>query len=988
MATRPPVNVPQLSKRSRVLLVLGGIAVLALLAGTRLIDTYIDWLWFGEVDARSVFSTILLTRIGLFFSVGAVVGGIVALSLYLAYRTRPVFVPVSSEDDPLAKYRTTIIGRAKWFGIGIPAFIGIIAGATAQADWAMVRLFFGGTEFGETDPEFGLDVGFFAFSLPFYNWLVNLGLVASALAFIAAAVVHYVFGGIRFGTGMGRLGYFSSAAKVQLAITAGIFVLIKAVDYFLDRYDMLLSNRNDIFMGATYTDLHAVLPAKLILTSIAVFCALALFAGAVMRNLQLPAIALVLLLLSSVVVGAAWPALLERFAVQPNQIEREAESIERNMTATRHAYDLQDVEFHDYTGRTEASADEVAEEIGTIPNIRLLDPAVLERTFTQLAGRENYYGFPEILDIDRYEIDGEKQDFIVALKQIDPEGLTPAQGSWINRHMVYTHGNGFVAAPANRIDRALGGDDGSDGGFPVLGTSDTETPAGAHGIEVDQARIYYGELDHDYAIVGESGPGERSTNQEQDYVYTGEGGVPVDNLFHRAIFSAHYGERNFLFTGQIGDGSKILYKRDPTDRVRDIAPWLTVDGDPYPAVIDGEIKWIVDGYTTLDNYPYSQQQPLGEVIEDPITGLERPDQNTINYIRNSVKATVDAYDGTVTLYTKDPDDPVLEAWKNVFPDLVEPEEAISDELREHFRYPSDMFKVQRELLTRYHVESPREFYTTNEFWDVPPDPTVEDEPEQPPYYIMAETPGFEEPTFQLTSPLTPLRRQYLSAWMSVSSDPETYGEMHVLRLPSTDETQQTEGPIQVQNRFESDPDVAQDRTLFDNPNIDVIYGNQLTLPVAGGFLYVEPVYIEQTREHAFPQLARVLVAFGDRVGFHPTLEGAMEQVFGEGITDVVTTPVEGDADVDLPDVRDEDEEPAEDADEVDEAPAQVEGMTAEMEQAAADMQAAWARYQEAQSNGDFAEQGDALTELDEAAQRYEEAKNNAEAGDDDVQPGG
>ncbi|MBA0127077.1 UPF0182 family protein [Haloechinothrix sp. YIM 98757] len=982
MATRPPVSMPQLSKRSRFLLILGGLVVLALLAGTRLIDTYVNWLWFGEVNARSVFSTILFTRIAMFFSVAIVVGGIVGLSLYLAYRSRPVFVPVAAEDDPMARYRTTIIGRAKLFGIGISAIIGLIAGATAQADWSMVRLFFGGTDFGRTDPEFGHDIGFYAFSLPFWNWLVSLGLVVSAIAFIAAAVVHYVFGGIRFGGGTGKLGYFSNAAKVQLAITAGIFVLIKAVDYFLDRYDVLLSDRNDVFMGATYTDLHAVLPAKLILTSIAVFCALALFAGAVLRNLQLPAIALVLLLLSGVVVGAAWPALLERFSVQPNQIEKEAESIERNMAATRDAYDINDVEYIDYQGTTEADADEVAEEIGTVPNIRLLDPTVLQRTYTQLAGRENFYGFPEELDIDRYQLDGELQDYIVALKEINTDGLAENQRTWINRHMVYTHGNGFVAAPANRIDRAVGGE-GSDGGFPLLGTSDTESPEGS-GVHVDQPRVYYGELVTDYAILGESGPGEYDTADARDYNYQGDGGVPVDSLFHRSVFSAFYGERNILFTGEIGEGSKIMYKRDPVDRVRDIAPWLTVDGDPYPAVIDGQIKWIVDGYTTLDNYPYSQQQPLGEVIEDPITGLERPDQNTINYIRNSVKATVDAYDGTVNLYTNDPDDPVLQAWKNVFPGLVNPEEEISSELREHFRYPSDMFKVQRELLTRYHVESPQQFYSTNMFWDVPPDPTNDEEEEQPPYYILADTPGFEEPTFQLTSPLTPLRRQYLAAWMSVSSDPETYGQMKVLRLPPTDETKQTEGPVQVQNRFDSDPRVAQDRTLFQNPNINVLYGNQLTLPLAGGFLYVEPLYIEQTGENAFPQLARVLVAFGDRVGFKPTLEGAMEQVFGEGLGDVVTSPEEGPSDVEVQE-GESGEEPAEEPEEPEEE--EQAAATPEMQQAAADMQAAWQRYQEAQRNDDYAAQGEALAELDEAAQRYEQARSDAGA-EGAGQPGG
>jgi uncharacterized membrane protein (UPF0182 family) len=982
VATRPPVSLPKLSRRSRILLIIAGIVVLALLLGSRLLDTYVDWLWFGEVGARGVFTTVVLTRVVLFLAVGLLVGGALSVSLAIAYRTRPVFVPVSGADDPLARYRSVVVGRIRLFGIGIPVLVGLLAGATAQNDWQRVQLFLNGTEFGQTDPEFGKDIGFYAFDLPFYGWLIGWLFVALAVSFIGALVAHYLFGGIRLA---GKGGQVIGAAKVQLAVTAGLFVLLKGVEYFFDRYDLLLSGRNDLFTGATYTDLNAVLPAKLILLCIAGICAVAFFAGAFLRNLQLPAIALVLLILSGIIIGAAWPAVLERFSVSPNAIEKEAESIQRNMNATRQAFDLTDVEYTEYAGRPEAEPAEVRADDGTVPNIRLLDPNVLEPTFTQLVGRQNFYGFAEKLDIDRYRIDGELQEYVVAAKEINTAGLAENQRTWINRHLRYTHGNGFVAAPANTVNRAIEEAD-SQGGYPLVQVSDTQDKDGAHGIHVEEPRIYYGELNTDYAIVGGQpgeAPGEFDSANKSDYLYTGVGGVPIDNWINRLVFAAKEGERNILFSGAISDGSKIMYNRDPRDRVRKIAPWLTVDGDPYPAVIDGRIKWIVDGYTTLNNYPYSQRTQLGDATQDSLSGVARQQNNSINYIRNSVKATVDAFDGTVTLYSMNDEEPVLKAWRNVFPGVVQPESAITPELRQHFRYPEDMFKVQRELLTRYHVEDPRDFYSTETFWDVPADPTEGGAPStggdaasnQPGYYLLAQAPGQENPTFQITSAMTPLRRQYLAAWVSVSSAPGDYGKIRVLRLPLGGDGQaQVEGPVQVQNRFQSDPRVAQERTLFNNPQINVIYGNLLTLPVAGGFLYVEPVYIQQKNQNSFPQLARVLVSYGGKIGFASTLGEALNQVFGEGTGQAATDPEQGDPPASGdPDQQQNESSAPPPPDQQQAPPADGNQGGPDAQEAAADMAEAYGRLEAARRSGDYAAEGQALADLDAAAQRYEQA---------------
>ncbi|EWC63045.1 INTEGRAL MEMBRANE PROTEIN (Rhomboid family) [Actinokineospora spheciospongiae] len=985
MATRPPIGLPKLSRRSRVLLVIAAALVLLLLVGSRLLSTYVNWLWFGEVGFRSVFSTVLWTRVGLFFAVGALVGGLLAVSLWIAYRSRPVFVPVSGAEDPLARYRSTIVQRVRLFGIGIPVVMGLIAGSAAQADWQLWQLLVNGTDFGVTDPQFGIDIGFYAFTLPFISWLINWLFVAVAIAFFGALITHYVFGGIRLA---GKGGQLAAAARMQLSITAGVFVLVYAVDYFFERYELMFSSSNTLFSGATYTDLNAVLPAKLILMFIAAFCAVAFFAGAFLRNLQLPAIATALLVLSGVLVGAAWPQVVQQFSVKPNENAKEAMSIQRNIDATRQAFGLTEdkVTTEDYAGVSSAAPAAIRSDpasTNTISNVRLLDPNILAPTFTQREGRENFYGFPEKLDIDRYTVDGKTQDYIVAAREIKTSGLTETQGGWINRHMVFTHGNGFVAAPANTINSALA-DTNDQGGYPLFKVGDISDP-GPFGVE--QPRIYFGELaTDDYAIVGGKNGGTpmEYDTQNSTFAYDGTGGVPIDGLFNKLVFAANYTERNILFSSQIDAGAKIMYNRNPRDRVSKVAPWLTIDGDPYPAVVDGRITWIIDGYTTLENYPYAQRTPLGEATTDSLGGVVRQEDRTISYIRNSVKATVDAYDGSVNLYSIDDEDPVLKAWQGVFPGTVKPSSEISDSLRSHFRYPEDLFKVQRELLSRYHVSDSNEFFSQKTFWNVPADPTEEgataataaaannDGPKQPPYYVLAQSPGQTRATFQITSALTLLNRQFLASWVSVSSDPQDYGKIRVLRLPT--EAAQVEGPGQVQNRFQTTPEVAENRTLFNNPSVSPLFGNLLTLPVAGGMLYVEPIFIQRKDANSFPQLARVLVSFGNKVGFAATINEALDEVFGAGTGQSATQPGENTTPSTPPSTSTTPPSTS--------TPPPAgggTGATAEMDSAVQALNSALEHLRTAQRNGDFTEQGKALAELDAAAKAYDTAKAKAGA---------
>jgi uncharacterized membrane protein (UPF0182 family) len=932
---------PALSRRARVLIIGGVVAAVALGVGPNLLDAYVDWLWFGEVGFRSVFSTVVLTRVVQFGLAGLVIGGSLALTIVIAYRARPLLGPAVRGKDPVSTYRAAIMRRSRLVGIGVPTLVGLIAGLSSLGDWQTAQLFFHSTSFGISDPQFHKDIGFYAFQLPFYRKLLGWAFAAVSLCLAGALVTHYLFGGLRLA---GRGAQFSRPARVQIAVLGGIFLTLKAVAYFFDRYELLFSRRNPLFTGASYTDITAVLPARTVLMCAALFCAATFFAGALLRNLQLPMIATGLLVLSSLLIGGAWPAIVEQFVVRPNANEREALPIQHNITATRDAYHITDqqVQYIPYPGRTATPA-EVAADTATIGNIRLLDPSVLSPTFTQLQQRENFYGFANPLAVDRYTVKGKTQAYLVAVRELDTKSLAENQRTWINQHLTFTHGNGFVAAAVNVV---------SPDGYPVFTVSDT-TQQGD--IPVSQPRIYFGELIDDYVIVGgHRGARPREFDaRPENYTYQGRGGVPIGSWSRRLVFAAYYGERNILFSQEIGSQSKIIYHQHPRERVQKVAPWLTVDSDPYPAVINGRIEWIVDGYTTLDSYPYAQTATLRTAAGTALGGQPNvhPPDKPISYLRNSVKATVDAYDGTVTLYAVDGTDPVLRAWMRVFPGTVQPAAAISPELRAHFRYPKDLFQVQRDMLTRYHVGSPSVFFTNDEFWNVPADPTQNQPGAQlPPAYVLAGPPDGRGPAgFQLTSPLVSLRRPFLAAYLSVGCDPEGYGAIKVLELPRES---QTIGPEQVQNRFSSSAEVSRELNLLRQSETNVRYGNLLTLPVGGGLLYVEPVYVERANQPAtFPKLNRVLVAYGERIGYAPTLPEALNQVFGAvagGARPPTPAPL-----------------PA--------SPPPPSAAIQNLRQAVADIADALKRLRAAQAAGDFAAQGKALADLDAATKRFSAA---------------
>lgn len=988
-----------LKRPPKVAAIIAAIIAVLLFFGPMLVGMYTDWRWFGSIDYRSVFTTAIIARIVLFIIFGLVAAAVVWAAGFFAWRGRPDSLDMGDLNSPVYQYRQSIEKSMGVLFKVIPAIVGIIAGFIGQSHWRDVMLFLNGQDFGVQDPQFHHDLGFYAFSLPVLQMVVNTLSILLVLAFLIALFGHYILGGIRIGNkAAGVRGSISRSARLQLAITAGLWMVAQVAGYWLERYGLLYSE-HDLFTGGSYTDIHAYLPAKIILMIIGVFVAIALFMAIVIKDLRIPGLAVVLMLASSLIIGQAWPLLMERFSVQPNRQAKENESIARNIEATRYAYGLTDdhVTYKENWGGDNVSDDKVASDNATINNLRLLDPEILSPTFTQMQQLKNFYGFPETLSMDRYEIDGKMRDFVVAARELDPNELRENQSDWINRHTVYTHGNGFVAAQANTVDEVARDAGSARGGYPIFTVSDLQTQAGESegegetqdaekslGIKVDQPRIYYGPViasaadNLDYAITGTTGenPVEYDTDST-NYTYDGEGGVEIGNLFDRTMYAAKYRELNFLLSDRVGSESKLLYDRDPRERVEKVAPWLTTDSATYPAVIDGHLKWIVDGYTTLDSLPYSQRASLSDATQDalnPDGTTQRLVNDRVGYIRNSVKATVDAYDGSVDLYEFDKEDPVLKAWEGVFPDVVKPESEISDELREHFRYPEDMFKVQRDLLARYHVDDPNVFFNNDAFWSVPNDPTAEESRDlnQPPYYVMAADPETGEPSFQLTTSYRGLNREFLSAHMAVSSDPDTYGDITVRVLPTNTQTQ---GPKQAQDAMMSSDQVARDRTLWEGTN-DLHNGNLLALPVGGGeILYLEPIYSQRKDQaSAFPKLLRVLVSYKGRVGYAPTIGDALEQVgidakSAQDIEEIEGDSGDGDADKDASseDKKDEKKESAEES-----APASAPRSSDEAG-AIEDINKALKGLEDAR-NGSFEEYGRALDELDKAVESYQKSE--------------
>ena len=884
---RPRQRGPVLRRHRRRPIVLTVAVLVALLIGFSIFTGFwTDKLWFDSLGYGSVFSTLVWTRIGLFAVFGVVMALVIGVNLLVAFRSRPIFRPNSPEQVGLDRYREVITPIRRVLLVATSLVVGLFAGASGAGEWRNFLLWRNGQSFHRADPYFHKDIGFYVFDLPWLHYLVSFAMTAVVLGLVAAVLVHYLYGGIRLQSPGEKL---TGAAQVQISVLLGLFVLLKGLDYYLDRFD-LTSQTGSLITGMTYTRDHAVLPSKNILMAIAVICALLFFANVFRRTWLLPVVGLGLFVLSAVLLGMIWPGIVQRFQVRPDEPDKEAPFIANNIVATRQAYDLTDAKVTEYDARTKVSPAQLNADAASLPGIRLVDPLLESETFQQLQQVRGYYSVPGVLDVDRYLIDGRERDLVVAAREIALEGLPDASKNWANEHTVYTHGYGMIAAYGNQRNAAdvpVVND-----GKPVWAEKNIP-PVGQLGGYRPQ--IYYGENSPDYSIVGKApgGPnveldipqGSGAPGESKTSTYQGSTGVPIGSLWHKLLYATKFGDTNILLSSRVHPDSKILYDRSPRQRVQEVAPWLTVDSDALPSVVNGHIVWILDGYTTTDRYPLSEKQSLSQMTSDalnPRTAYATLPNDQINYMRNAVKAVVDAYNGTVTLYAWDTSDPILKAWEHAFPGVIKPRSKIPPALLAHMRYPEDMFKVQRAMLGRYHVLDPKTFYAHSDQWDVPQDPS-EPTRKQPPYRLtVSATPG-SKPVFSLTSVYVPYKRENLASFISVGADaskPSSYGKIQILRLP---DNTQVSGPSQIANVFANDPKVADQLLAFKRSGASVRYGNLLTLPVGGGLLYVEPLYtIREGGTGNYPVLRFVLVSFGNDVGIGKTLQAALNDVLGPG----------------------------------------------------------------------------------------------------------
>lgn len=883
--TPPPSRAPQ--RRSRALVITAAILLAGFLLLTAFASFWTERLWFGSVDFSGVFSTLVLTRIGLFVVFGLLMAGVVALNVFLAHKYRPIFRPSSLEQESLDRYREALNPVKGWALAGFAVLMGLFAGASASGRWREFSMWRNSEPFGTKDPYFDRDVSFYVFQLPWLHYLVDFVLAVAVVGLLASVIVHYLYGGIRL---QARGDKLSPAAQVQLSVLLGVAVLAKAADYWLDRFD-LLTESGSLITGMNFTDDNAVLPAKNILAGIAVVCAILFFLNVWRRTWMLPSVGIALLALSAILLGMLWPGIVQRFQVSPSQPDKEAAYIEKNIEATRAAYNLDDIEITRYTSNPDLGSALAQLETGT-SSVPLVDPKLVSPTFEQQQQVRAHYSVPDVLDTDRYTIDGEERAMVLGVRELDQSGIDEGDRNWSNLHTVYTHGYGVIAAYANQ----RGADNESQAGSIQWAEGQEGTQNALSGLSDEplEQRVYFGENSPTYSVVGQDEENPRDVELDlprQDEgssptsTYDGQGGVPVGGFFNKLLFAVKYGEPNFLLSNRVYENSKILYDRNPRTMVEKVAPWLTVDSDPYPVVIDGRIQWVLDGYTVTDKYPLSQKESFEDMTDDSLQddlGFQTLPTDEVNYVRNAVKATVDAYDGTVKLYAWDEEDPILKVWRKVFPDTVLDKEEIPDSLREHLRYPEDLFKAQRFQLARYHVTDPKDWYAGNNRWEVPEDPNTKGS-RQPPYRLFVNPLGDAAPDaeqqWSLTSVYVPRNKNNLAAFVSVNSDAtsEEYGKIQVLQLSD----ERTDGPSLVANKIGADEDVRDEIFSFTQGGIDPRYGNLLTLPVGDGLMYVQPLYARRdASDSSYPILSFVLVAYGDRVGIAPTLRGAIADVLG------------------------------------------------------------------------------------------------------------
>ncbi|MBW3621166.1 MAG: UPF0182 family protein [Actinobacteria bacterium] len=843
------------------------VVVLLFLFSNRIATFFTELWWFDALGVRSVYTTILGSQIALAATFGTVLAVLVAVNLVLAWRMRPFFVPTTPQQAIVERYRQMVDPYVPWVIGALALLFGATSGAAVASQWEPFLLWRNAQPFGAVDPQFGRDIGFYVFSLPWFSFVQTWLFTSVLLVTLLTVGAHYLLGGIRPES---RTDKLLPNVKAHLSVLLAVLLAIRAWGYWLDRYMLNYSPRGQV-TGASFTDVNAELPALYLLLGVSAIAIVMVLVSIRRRGFLLPGAAIALLVLASVLLQGAYPAAIQRLRVDPQELAREEPFIARNLKATREGYDLQDVGGKAFPVRNTLDAAEVRANEATLTNVRLWSKETLQTTYEQLQALRTYYEFADV-DADRYVVDGELRQVMIALRQLDTSQLPDQAQTWQNQTLTYTHGFGTVASQVNTANAQ---------GQPVFLARDIP-PRGADSL-VPEARpgIYYGEVNPPYSVVASQADEldfeEPGTNRQVFTDYDGAGGVALGSYVRRIAFALRFGDPNLVLSNLFDDDSRILFRRDIPERVHQVAPYLQLDADPYPVVLDERVLWVQDAYTTSNHYPYSER----------VAGWDtRYGASQINYVRNSVKAVVDAYDGTVQLFVVDEDDPVVEAWRSAFPDAYAPLSEAPEGLVDHFRYPEDLFRLQSDVYQTYHIPEAPAFYSKADAWEVPRDAsfvanqsqevTPDRAPPMEPFYLLMRLPGEQELEFVLARPYLPRNKPNMIAWLAARSDPGHYGELVSLEFPSD---QSVLGPQQAQARIEQESQISEYISLRDQLGSQVIRGDMIVLPLEESILYIEPLFLENEQAQ-IPELRKVVIVMGDQVAFEDTLAEALASLVG------------------------------------------------------------------------------------------------------------
>ncbi len=878
---RPPEQMKSRRRRTnrgRILLGVGGLAVFLFFTSIRgLAGFWTDYLWFDSLTMSSVWTSMLWAKIGLGLLFTAVFFVALWANLFLADRLAPKIRPPGPEDELARRWQQFMGRRVILVRSVISLLFALMVGAGVSSQWQSWLFFTNRVDFGIIDQQFGRDVGFYVFQLPFLTFVVSWAFAAILVIFVVTTIQHFLNGGIRV---QGQAGSrVTPQVKAHLSLLLGLLALAKGVGYYLDRFELTLSSRGFVD-GATYTDVKAQMPALQLLMIVSVFCFGLLVFNIWRRGFTYPIIAVGLWALVATLAGTIYPALVQRFQVEPAESTKELIYIERNIEMTRIAMGLDQVMLQDFNYKPTLTPKDIEENLATVRNVRLLDPAVMRDTFQQTQGIKSFYDFRDI-DVDRYEIDGRTTQVVLAARELKQTDLPNT--SWESEHIAFTHGYGIAAAPANAIDA---------NGRPAYALADIPVTAndGAAALEIDSPGLYVGEGLKGYALVG-------ATRDEMDFQddddrtevtrYDGADGVGIGSLARKLAFALRFAEPNLVVSGEVGPETRILYKRDVVDRAKTLAPFLKFDQDPYPAIVEGRVMWILDAYTSTDMFPYAQRVNPRAVRSGDL-------RSSLNYVRNSIKVVIDAYDGAPTFYIVDDDDPLAQSYRQQFPQLFSDIPAPL-EIAKHFRYPEDLFRIQTDMWGRYRINDPAEFYDAAGAWSIAQDPgnsigltAVESvidaagnvisssEVRVAPQYLLLRLPGAEDESFVIFRPFVPFSdddsRKNLKGFMVVHNDPGRYGEIEVYEIRSS---APVDGPALFNSNIQTEEEISERLTLLNQNGSTVVPGNLLLIPVGNSLLYVRPLFIEATGTTAVPELQLVIVGVGPEVVIADSFESAL-----------------------------------------------------------------------------------------------------------------